>query len=246
MQVNRPKRITPATLSEAGCAGSNPAGGTLDNASDIRDAALSADGRIAVTGESERVTVWTLADPAHPVKKAEPVLPENFAEATAMSADGRTIVVANAGRADVWRLDDRARPVHTAALDVPPIDMYDVAVTPDGKTALMAGAGGTGFLWDLSDPHRPVQSARLRGYSQDVGSVALNADGRIALMASPDRGLSLWDLHDLAAIAADPAGFVCSTSQWQLSRADWLRYAGGADLPDSGGDQDSVQLCAIH
>lgn len=215
----------------------------------IRDVILSADGRTAVTsGEDKTVTVWDMGDPVRPVKLADLELPGNFAESTTMSADGRTIVVANPDRADVWRLDDRTRPIHTAMLELPPVDMYDVALTPDGKTVLMAGGSGTGFLWDLSQPSRPARLAAMKGYTTEVNSVALSADGRVALMASPDRGVSLWSLDGLADIVADPGGAICDLSpDSEISRADWVRFAGDADWSDYGPDNvDSLLLCFIR
>ncbi|MFD1547845.1 WD40 repeat domain-containing protein [Nonomuraea guangzhouensis] len=224
---------------------------TKAHGSYVQDVTLSADGRTAVTaGEDRSAIVWDLADPARPVKRADLALPADYAEATAMSADGRTIVVANSQRADVWRLDDRTHPTHTATLDLPPTDMYDVALTPDGKTALMAGSSGTGFLWDLSDPARPVRLANLKGYTQEIISVALSADGRVALMTSPDRGLSLWNLADLREIVADPVETLCRSmpGRQTISRADWIRFAGGADWSDYGEDPvtGNLSICFIR
>ncbi|MEV4182050.1 WD40 repeat domain-containing protein [Streptosporangium canum] len=212
----------------------------------FRDLGLSADGGVAVTVDNDgAVTVWDLSDPSRPVKSADRALPAKSAE-MAMSADGRAVLVGNAHRAGLWNLADRSRPVSTAVFDVPLADMYDMALTSDGKTALLAGPSDSAILWDLSAPSRPARLAALKGYAREIDSVALSADGGIALAAGPG-GVSLWDLRDLAEVAADPERVACrGNTNAEIDKADWARYAGGADWSDYGGEgSDSLAVCFI-
>ncbi|WP_133061638.1 WD40 repeat domain-containing protein [Streptosporangium minutum] len=213
----------------------------------FRDLALSADGGVAVTVDNDgAVTVWDLADPSRPARSADRVLPAKSAE-MAMSADGRAVLVGNAHRAGLWNLADRSRPVSTAVFDVPLADMYDMALTSDGKTALLAGPSDSAILWDLSVPSRPARLAALKGYAREIDSVALSADGGIALAAGPG-GVSLWDLRGLAEVVADPELAACRGNPGaEIDKADWARYAGGADWSDYGGEgMDFLAVCLIN
>ncbi|MEV4249249.1 WD40 repeat domain-containing protein [Streptosporangium canum] len=212
----------------------------------FRDLGLSADGGVAVTVDNDgAVTVWDLSDPSRPVKSADRALPAKSV-AMAMSADGRAVLVGNAHRAGVWNLADRSRPVSTAVFDVPLADMYDMAWASDGKTALLAGPSDSAILWDLSAPSRPARLAALKGYAREIDSVALSADGGIALAAGPG-GVSLWDLRGLAEVVADPVRAACrGNPSAEIDKADWARYAGGADWSDYGREgSDSLAVCFI-
>ncbi|WP_433366691.1 WD40 repeat domain-containing protein [Streptosporangium sp. CA-115845] len=215
--------------------------------SSVRGLALSADGGIAVTADHDgAVTVWDLADPSRPVKSADLTLPERPMMETAISADGRVALVENRHQVEAWSLDDRSRPARTAMFEVPLGDMYDMALTPDGKTALLAGPSDSVFLWDLSNPSGPTRSAALKGYAREINSVALGADGGVALAAGPG-GASLWDLSNLAEVVADLEEAAChGYSNAQLSKADWARYAGGANWSDYAVEgMDVLSVCSI-
>ncbi|MEV3982994.1 WD40 repeat domain-containing protein [Nonomuraea sp. NPDC049758] len=223
--------------------------------SSTEDLDLSGDGRTAVTMTGRGpVTIWNLADPAHPVKAAELTPAIHTGTAAALSGDGRVLVVARRdpgadlrSQAEVWTLGDPARPVRTAVIGMPPADMLDVALTPDGGTALLAGSNGNGSLWDLSVPSRPVRLAGLRGYPSEVRGVALGDGARSALLAAPESAtFSLWDLHDLRQVVAAPEQTLCDDGPQTLSRADWDRYAGGADPSDYGGGDGDVSLCSLR
>ncbi|MER5627155.1 hypothetical protein ABT061_39645 [Streptosporangium sp. NPDC002544] len=221
--------------------------------SSVRDLGLSADGGIAVTVDNDgAATVWDLADPSRPVKSAD--LTPSAKSAAVMSTDGRVVLVGNSHRAEagpghqveVWNLDDRSRPARTAMFEVPLGYMYDMALTSDRKTALLAGPSDSAMLWDLSNPSGPTRSAALKGYAREIYSVALGADGGVALAAGPG-GVSLWDLSDLAEVVADPEEAACRYTGAVLSKADWARYAGGADWSDYAVEgMDVLFVCSIN
>ncbi|WP_405087595.1 WD40 repeat domain-containing protein [Microbispora sp. NBC_01389] len=214
----------------------------------VDDLRLSADGGIAVISYRDgAVTFWDLSDPTRPVDAADLALPGKHEAATAMSADGRVILVENAGGVEVWNLDDKSRPVRTAAFDVPLTDIRDMALSSDGKSALLAGSSDSEILLDLSDPSRPVRLAALKGYTREIDSVALGADGGVALVAGS--GVSLWDLRDLAEAFADPKQAACYFNPGtKISKADWVRYTGGADWSDYKREDnpDAIAVCRIR
>ncbi|MFI6456534.1 WD40 repeat domain-containing protein [Streptosporangium amethystogenes] len=214
--------------------------------SSVHDIALSADGGIAVTADNDgAAAIWDLAVPSRPVKSADLTLPKRPMMETAISADGRVVLVENRDQVEVWSLDDRSRPARTAMFEVPLGDMYDMALTPDGKTALLAGPSDSMFLWGLSNPSGPTRSAALKGYAREIYSVALGANGGVALAAGSG-GVSLWDLRNLAEVVADPEEAACRYTGATLSKADWARYAGGADWSDYAVEgMDVLFVCSI-
>ncbi|GAA3511307.1 hypothetical protein GCM10023075_73350 [Streptosporangium album] len=68
--------------------------GPLPGTDDVEAAALSADGRTAVTGSRRGADVWDVTDPSHPVQVAALDVPGNEVNAVALDADGRTATVA--------------------------------------------------------------------------------------------------------------------------------------------------------
>ncbi|MER7128068.1 WD40 repeat domain-containing protein [Streptosporangium saharense] len=225
---------------------------TSSNTVPIRDFALSADGRTAVTVDNHnKVAVWALTTTERPVKGVDLGLSMEFSRSAtrmAMSANGHVVLIGRAGRIEVWNLDDRSHPVRYTTLDVSFDKLYgtyDMSLTPDGKRLLLAGPGGSGALWDLSTPSRPARLATLNGHMREIESVALGTDGHLALMAGSS-GVSFWNLTGLDEIVADPKQASCDRYSAEMSKAEWARYAGGADWSEyKSEDSDSVSVCLI-
>jgi WD40 repeat protein len=170
--------------------------------------ALSADGRIGLTGGSgPNADLWNLTDPVHPVRIA--VLVGGGGHAVALSADGRIGVTDGI----VWNLTDPAHPTRVDGTPVPTLDPTEaqqsagpsndpanaIALSADGHIALATDGRGQASLLDLTG-HVPVTTAVLnpdRGPNTPmVNAVALSADGHLAVTDTAGNTAIVWNLTD--------------------------------------------------
>ncbi len=150
----------------------------------VNAVALSADGRIAVSGSVDKtVRVWDLATGQSRALEGH----SNLVNAVALTADGRTAV---SGSGDttvrVWDLATG----QSRALEGHSYGVTAVALTADGRTAVSGSSDTTVRVWDLATG----QSSVLDGHSHVVNAVALTADGRTAVSGSDDHTVRVWDL----------------------------------------------------
>jgi WD40 repeat protein len=123
------------------------------------DVAFSADGRALVTANAEETAIlWSLADPARPVRSA------TFFGAAAFAPDGHTL----ATRGLLWDVADPARPTRVAAFD----DGDPAAFSADGRR-LATENNGVGMLWNVADRAHPRRTGTFTG-----GWDAFSPDGR--------------------------------------------------------------------
>jgi WD40 repeat protein len=154
-------------------------------------AALSADGRWALTGDSEgNVRLWDLeAGKELPLHMRQPPL----VRVVAVSADG-IVGVSGGGRPEhedfalrVWDLKSgqelRRLSGHKAII-------LSAALSADGHWALTGGADWMARLWDV----RTGEGKLLARQRVPVTAVALAADGRRALEVGRDGSARLWDV----------------------------------------------------
>jgi WD40 repeat protein len=145
----------------------------------IRDVALSADGKIALTVSEDSVArLWETAT-GKPIGSQI----ENEYKAIALSADGKTALIA--GR--LWDTAS-AKPVE------PPLPFKEglrpVALSGDAKTLLTWSNDNTARLWDTASGTPigpPVQ------HQAGLTAAALSANGKTALTATKDNVARLWD-----------------------------------------------------
>ncbi|NRQ32368.1 WD40 repeat domain-containing protein [Nonomuraea sp. NN258] len=168
---------------------------------DVMAVALSADGRIALTGDSDGTTgVWDLSGAGRPARRA--TLPTTAkdeyrdVESVALSRDGRIGIVGDfPGDLTVWDLTDPARPRRlssTRAHD----STRDVELSGDGRTALTSSEKSV-TIWDLTDPAKPVKTADLALPEDFAETTAMSEDGRTILVANAERA-DIWKLDDRA------------------------------------------------
>ncbi|MGW2155794.1 WD40 repeat domain-containing protein [Nonomuraea sp. NPDC001699] len=174
--------------------------GNLPGASDVRDLALSADGRIALSADAhERVVRWELAPQGPPGRgllvTASSTLQDRLdASAVALTADGRTgLIGGRDGSVRVWEMGGHSRSRTVVAGDgVRPVSA--VALSRDGGRAVAGFDGGGVVFWDAAGGQlrRPSEV-----HASAVLSAGLSADGRRALTVSEDKAV-VWDLADPA------------------------------------------------
>ena len=184
--------------------------------------AVSADGRIAVSGDGYDgiVRVWDLAGTAKPrvlTGHAELV------RAVAVSADGRTAVSGSRdGTVGVWDLAGTAKPRVLTGHDGP---VSAVGVSADGRTAVSSGQDGTVRVWDLAGTAAPRV---LTGHDGPVNAVAVSADGQAAVSGGLDGTVGVWDLAGTAAPRV-LTGHVARVNAVAVSADGRIAVSGGRD-----------------
>jgi WD40 repeat protein/tRNA A-37 threonylcarbamoyl transferase component Bud32 len=216
-----------------------PARRLLGHAGPVWGVALSADGRLALSGGQDgTLRLWDLA-----TGREERVLvgagPE--VRAVALSADGRLALSASGATLRLW---DAAAGQELGKLVGHTNTVKSVALSADGRRAVSGGDDRTVRLWDVPG-RREVR--RLAGHTRDITGVAFVPDGRHALSGSRDQTLRLWDLQTgrevrrlggrtglvlAVAVSADggralAGGYDTAVRVWDLgSGQEWRRFQG--------------------
>jgi WD40 repeat protein len=148
--------------------------------------ALSADGKIALTGSSdETARLWETGTGK---QLGRPLQHEGRVVAVALSADGKIALTGSEDKtARVWE-------TATGKALGPPLQHQDVvtsvALSADGKIALTGSYDKRARVWDAATGKvlgRPLH------HEYRVVAVALSADGKIALTGSLDEPARVWE-----------------------------------------------------
>ena len=160
----------------------------------VRAVALSADGRRAVSGSSDKtVRVWDLEGDQPPrVLEGH----TGAVKAVALLADGKRAISGSDDKTiRVWDLEGGVPP---RVLEGHTNQVNAVAISANGKRAI-SGSGSfvssidnSVRIWDLEGDQPPHV---LKGHTGPVKAVALSADGKRAVSGSNDKTLRVWDLE---------------------------------------------------
>ncbi|WP_375273610.1 c-type cytochrome [Methylorubrum thiocyanatum] len=158
----------------------------------VRALAITADGRLAVSGGFDQAAiVWGLDTGA-----ALSVLRFHDGAVNAVAAlpDGRFASASEDGRIALWRLGqtepERVLEGHTGPV-------AGLAVAPDGSVLASAAWDGTARLWPLAGGAARV----LEGHRGNVNAVAFLPDGR-PVTAGADATVRIWSREGEAAVTA--------------------------------------------
>jgi WD40 repeat protein/serine/threonine protein kinase len=170
--------------------------GLTGHTSDVKAVALTADGRVALSGSDDNTArVWDVRSGRclHTLEGHK-----GFVRAVAISADGQVALTAEArlggpDRVHVW---EPMTGTHIRTLALHSGSVTSVAINSDGRVAISAdsGAHGDGVLRIL-DLQTGRRVRTLKGHVGWVRSVALSADGRLALSGGNDQTVRAWDVH---------------------------------------------------
>jgi WD40 repeat protein len=196
------------------------------------DVAFAASGVLAV-GFDETITLWDVADPAHPRQlgsarggHAQPVIELAF------SPDGR--LLASGGLDAGIALWDTGDPAAVTLLGPPLLyhlnRIEELAFSPDASLLASTGWESTVALWDLTDrahPTRLVAPVSLTGVYEH--SVAFTGDGNGLVTGDPgpdafaanDTATSIWDLRTVLARRADAVTLACAMAGRGLTETEW-------------------------
>ena len=160
----------------------------------VRAVALSADGRRAVSGSSDKtVRVWDLEGDQPPrVLEGH----TGAVKAVALLADGKRAISGSDDKTiRVWDLEGGVPP---RVLEGHTNQVNAVAISANGKRAI-SGSGSfvssidnSVRIWDLEGDQPPHV---LKGHTGPVKAVALSADGKRAVSGSYDQTVRVWDLE---------------------------------------------------
>jgi WD40 repeat protein len=160
--------------------------------SGVRAVAWSADGKLLITGGSDRTgRLWDAAN-GKELRKFEGHA--GTVEAVAFSPDGQLAATGGfGGTVLLWRLgtDDPARPINTknnglsAVVFSPDSRLVAIATRQDNQVKFPV------TVWDVMTAK---ERAQFVGHQETASSLAFSADGRVLVSGGGDGTVLLWDL----------------------------------------------------
>ncbi|MGN7123118.1 c-type cytochrome [Methylorubrum thiocyanatum] len=199
----------------------------------VRALAITADGRLAVSGGFDQAAiVWGLDTGA-----ALSVLRFHDGAVNAVAAlpDGRFASASEDGRIALWRLG-QTEPERVLEGHAGPV--AGLAVAPDGSVLASAAWDGTARIWPLAGGAARV----LEGHRGNVNAVAFLPDGR-PVTAGADATVRIWTREGEAAVTATLPSALSAVAV----TADGGIAAAGADatvrfLAEDGSTRGEVEL----
>ncbi|BBH70757.1 hypothetical protein ACTI_74420 [Actinoplanes sp. OR16] len=158
----------------------------------VTDVVTLADGVLATADAGGTVSLWTVTDPANPVRLARIPSAGAAGMTLAATADGHTLAVAD-GSAEAmrWDIHDRAFPVRMKPLK-DEAGIVTVSFSPDGRTAATGDKAKNTTLWDVTGED-PAPLATLPA----AHSLVFSPDGVTAVTSGAKT--TVWNLADRAA-----------------------------------------------
>jgi WD40 repeat protein/serine/threonine protein kinase len=162
--------------------------GTFEgHAGQVNSACLSVDGRLTLSGSSDRkLKLWDMA--TRQCLRTFEGHTENVGS-VCLSADGRFVLSGSNDK--TLKLWDPATGKCLRTFEGHTKSVNSACLSADGRFALSGSGDRTLKLWEVATG-RCLRS--LEGHIGGVGSACLSADGRFALSGSSDTTLKLWDV----------------------------------------------------
>lgn len=208
--------------------------------------ALSPDGKTLVLpaffdgnlGQSQ-VQVWNIADPAHPIKLADPDntnplaavsdsdLSEHltFGPAKGLAA---TVSIGESPKTVLWSYNGHGAAKQLSAFTGPTDTVSALAFHPGGNLIAAASDDFTTTIGDIADTSQPFTVQTITGFTGTVNDTVFSPDGRLLVAAGNDGTVQIWTLGALPSVAANPVGLACQLTGGGYTRAQWNdEYASG-------------------
>jgi hypothetical protein len=205
-------------------------------------------GQTLLTASPAGVAVWSLANPAKPVRIATMPGP-NTAVGITSAPRGTTVAIAYPKTVQLWNLASPAAPHRiatiAAAANVPAncgycSNLNRIAFSPDGRTLATTAAGHAISLWDVSTPWAPRHLATVGRNTGPIAALAFSPAGSQLAYLRQNGELTVFGLTDpahpvQAAIPGQPARLV-QWGNYALSYSpDGTRLIAVALLEEEGG-----------
>ncbi len=205
--------------------------------------AFSPDGRaLATSGQDSEVTIWNVADIAHPRMTAEIETDGTPARSLEFSPEGDTLAVGlDSGK---LLLVDVTEPASPRVVGRPLGDhigwVWSVAFSRNRHLLATASDDGTVNVWNLDDQKNPERVSQvLAGNSFSEFSVAFAPDGLLLAAGGGDNTTMLWDIVDESAPRV--VGQLVGHSGPVLS----LAFSAGGRILATGGSDSRIILWSM-
>jgi WD40 repeat protein len=185
--------------------------------------AFAPHGQTLLTASPAGVTVWSLANPAKPVRIATMPGP-NTAVGIAPAPRGTLVAIAYPRAVQLWNLASPAAPHRiatiAAAANVPTNCGYcsnldNIAFSPDGRTLATTAAHHAVSLWDVSTPWAPRHLATVGHDTGPIAALAFSPAGSQLAYLGQNGELTVFGLTDPAhPVQATIPGAPATLAQW--------------------------------
>jgi WD40 repeat protein len=163
--------------------------------SDVFDAALSGDGRFALTctkGVARRngaVRLWNMSTSTAKLVFGSDRWRVGSINAVALFGNGRALSGGQDGQLVLWNLNTGTR-VRKAGQQKDYIHSHGIAFFPRGVRAATGGGDGLVHIWDLG---RGEEVATWEGHRGAISSIAISRDGSKVVSGGSDGTVILWE-----------------------------------------------------
>ncbi|GIE34139.1 hypothetical protein Ait01nite_071840 [Actinoplanes italicus] len=183
--------VQPGTEARAELAGLVSSTRRLGTISDAMSVTYGPGNVIAVIESEFSASLWSVADPATPVRIAV-IDDDHYLGEPVFSPDGTTLAIVGARdfRPVLFDVSDPAHPIKLVTVAAPFTGW--MVYSPDGQTLAVSGPDKKWTLWNMADRKRPVLLTRQSmGYA---GPVAFGPDSRTVVTAGTPG--TVWDITD--------------------------------------------------
>ncbi|WP_250285835.1 TIR domain-containing protein [Frankia sp. CiP1_Cm_nod2] len=163
----------------------------------IRAVMWSPNDRLLAAGSDDStVTVWDVANPATPARRA--TLTDHrhgSVKAVGWSPDGHLLATGCAdSTVQLWEMTDPASPARRAALTDHRDWVEALAWSPDRHVLATGNRDGTVTFWDVANPLTPTRRTTLTDHRSPVRAVAWSPDGHLLATGNRDGTVTVWDV----------------------------------------------------
>ena len=164
----------------------------------VTSAAISPDGRVAITGGRDGTAViWDLSNqqPYGLDNVIYGAFSANVADVSCAHRSTVCVTVTADGTATVWEMADPTEPRPVGNLNFDGDYVRSVVFAPNSATLAAATTYGT-TLWDLSMVDQPILLSRLAS-DHGTNAVAFTPNGRVVVAGGDQGHVTVWDIEDL-------------------------------------------------